>query len=342
MVLVGEAGIDLGCSVATIRRREFLSLLAGGTVAWPLAAWSQPATEPVIGFLNPASADEIDNEPVRSHLAAFRQGLQKHGYVEGQNVRVEYRWADNSHDRLRRQALELARPDIELIVATGGTVAAHAARSATQTKPIVFLIGGDPVGEGLVASINRPGGNATGVTLVSDEILAKRIELLREMTKADKMAMLIDRRTSTAQSEEKAANRLGIKSFYASTEQEIADAFASVREAEVGALIITPGAFYTSNAEQIVALARTHKVPTGYPWRIYPSLGGLMSYGAQLTDGYRQVGDLSGAILKGAQPQDLPVRMPATFELILNKITATALGIELPTTLLVAAEQVIE
>jgi putative tryptophan/tyrosine transport system substrate-binding protein len=342
-VLVGEAGIGVEWPLTMMtRRREFLYVLAGGTVVWPVAAWSQPANVSIIGFLNPASAEESENEPVRSHLVAFRQGLQRHGYVEGRNVRIEYRWADNDYDRLRRHALDLARSDVELIVATGGTVAAQAARGATQSKPIVFLIGGDPVGEGLVSSINRPGGNATGVTLVSDEILAKRIEFLRELTNSDKMAILIDRRTSTAQSEEKLANKLGIKLFYASTEDEIADAFASVRAAEVGGLIITPGVFYTSNAEQIVGLAERHKIPTGCPWRTYAVRGGLMSYGAQLSDGYRQVGDLAGGILKSAQPQDLPVRMPAKFELILNKKAATALGIELPTALLVAADEVIE
>lgn len=339
-----------------MRRRSFLRILVTGTIGWPLAAWPQSTDVPIVGFLNPAAVDEAEKEPVKSHLAAFRQGLAAHGYVEDKNVRVEYHWAgDVAH--LRQHAADLVRPEIALIVATGGTVAARAARSATQTKPIVFLIGGDPVGEGLVSSINRPGGNATGMTLVSDDILEKRIELLQELTRTSKIVVLVDPRTSTAQSEIERARSLESRPVLleggqhaplqvilleASTEKQIADAFASAREAKAGGLIVTPGAFYTTSARRIVSLAQTNKIPTGYPWRIYATLGGLMSYGAKLTDAYRLVGEYAGTILKGAKPQDLPVRTPVIFELVLNKITATALDLKLPESLLVAATDVIE
>jgi putative ABC transport system substrate-binding protein len=298
----------------------------------------------VIGFLNVASPG-----PFATFLAEFHKGLNARGYVEGKNVAVEYRWAEGDHDRLRQHAADLVRRGVAVIVATGGAVSAQAAKNITQTIPIVFIIGTDPVEERLVSSISRPGGNATGVSLVSAELMKKRVELLHELVpQARKIAILIDPQTSSAQSErldtEKVAEaaRLDIVMVEASDESELETAFASAVKAGAGAALITPGGFYTSRRTQIIKLAASYKLPTGYPWRQYPDDGGLMSYGPSVPDAYRQIGDYAGRILKGAKPKDLPVQLPTKFELVINLRTAKALGLTVPRIVYARADEVIE
>jgi putative ABC transport system substrate-binding protein len=313
-------------------------------LAWPLAARAQSPNLPVIGFLNIASPG-----PFATFLAAFHKGLNARGYVEGKNVAIEYRWAEGNHSRLKQDAADLVRRQASVIVATGGTVSANAARSATQTIPIVFVVGNDPVSEGLVSSVNRPDSNATGVTLISTELLKKRMELLRMlMPDARKVAVLIHPQTASAQLERVGAQRVAADArleliiLEASNESDLDKAFESAVKAGAEALLVSADGFYTSRRAQIVALAATHKLPTAYPWRLYSDAGGLMSYGPNIADAYRQAGDYVGRILDGAKPQDLPVQLPTTFDLVLNLRTAKALGMEVPSRLLSIATVVIE
>jgi putative ABC transport system substrate-binding protein len=326
-----------------MRRRGFISLL-GGAAAWPLATRAQQRPIPVIGFLNMGSPG-----PFTHLLAAFREGLNEAGYVEGQNVAVEYRWAEGGYDRLPELAADLVRHQVAVIVATGGEPAALAAKAATKTIPIVFVVGEDPVALGLVAGFNRPGGNATGLALLAYSATTKRWELLREMVPgAASIAVLAKTGGLSSQIELKqlqaAAGTLGqpINVLYASNEPEIDAAFDNLVAQRAGALFVATEAFFTNRRDQIIALAARHAIPTSYPFREFVAAGGLMSYGPSLTDIYRQVALYAGRVVKGATPADLPVQSPTKFEHVINLKTAKALGLTVPLTLQVAADEVIE
>jgi putative tryptophan/tyrosine transport system substrate-binding protein len=327
-----------------VRRREFITLL-GAAVAWPLAARAQQPTMPVIGFLNGQTAAGY------AHLVdAFRQGLAEYGYVEGQNLAIEFRWAEGQYDRLPALATELVRRQVAVIVAGGSPVAAVAAKAATSTIPIVFSIGGDPVQFGLVASLNRPGGNVTGVTNLNTETVAKRVEILREVVPTAAVIALLVNPTNLQQAEaetrdvQPAARSLAfqLQILKASTEREIDTAFVNLVQQRVGALLVSADAFMLNHRDQIVALAARHAVPAIHPYREYSASGGLMSYATSLPGMYRQVGIYTGRILKGARPTDLPVLQPTKFEFVINLKTAKALGLEVPAKLLALADEVIE
>ena len=318
-----------------MRRREFITLISGAT-AWPLVARAQQRTMPVIGFLSTRSS--IDT----SHLvASFRDGLAQNGFAEGQNVLIEYRWALGQYDRLGAMAMELARRPVAVLVAVGGEPAALAAKAATSTIPIVFSIGGDPVRLGLVTSYNRPGGNATGISFVLATLEAKRLGLLHEMLPhVIKVGVLLDPDFLLAEmqlrdlQEAASARRLEIQVLRASTDREIEVAFETIARQRVAAVAVASSPFFDTRRERLLALAATFAVPTMYQFREYPAAGGLMSYGPNIADGYRQLGGYVGRILKGAKPTDLPVVQPSKFEFVINLKTAKALGLEIPPTLL--------
>jgi len=328
-----------------LRRREFITLLGGSAVTWPLAARAQQPALPVIGFLNPTSPD-----PIADLLRAFRQGLKDTGYLEGENVAIEYRWAENQIDRLPALAAELVRRRVAVIATIGGPPAAFAAKAATTTIPIVFLVGEDPARLGLVASLARPGGNLTGVNFFNTELAAKRLELLRELVPTAKsVAVLVNPAEATntesvVRDAEGAVRAMGlqIQVLNASTSREIDAAFATVVRERPDALFVGPGPFFTGRRVQLALLAAIHRVPAIYPGRQYVEAGALMSYGASLADSCRQVGVYVGRILKGAKPADLPVLQSSKFELVINHQTARSLGLEVPTTLLASADEVIE
>jgi len=324
-----------------MRRRDLIILLAGAMGGWPSAVRAQQKAMPVIGFLGSTSPD-----PYAPFVAAFRQGLSEAGYVEGQNVVLEYRWAEARYDRLPALAADLVGRKVEVIAALGGTPSALAAKSATSTIPIVFSVG-DPVERGLVASLARPGGNLTGVS--SLDLTPKRLELLSELVpRANLIALLVNPSNATAkrvvQDAEEAARTKGVqlRILKASTESEINTAFATLVELHAGALILPSDPYLNSRREQVVALAARHAVPAIYDWREYPAAGGLISYGMSLPAAYRLVGVYAGKILKGAKPADLPVQQPTTFELVVNLNTARALGLTVPQLLLATADEVIE
>jgi putative ABC transport system substrate-binding protein len=326
-----------------MRRREFITLL-GGASAWPLMARAQQAAVPVIGFLNNASAWEY-----AAMSAAFRQGLSESGHVEGRNVIVDYRWAEGQYDRLPAMAADLVRRQVAVIVAGGG-LSALAAKAATTTIPIVFTIGGDPVQFELVASLNRPGGNMTGVSVLSSALVAKRLELLRELVPAaTRVAALVNPANSaiiesTLRDLEPAgrAMALQIQVVRASTSREIDAAFATFVRERPDALFVDGDPFFNARRVQVVHLATLHKLPASYQSREFPEFGGLMSYGSNLTDAYRQLGVYAGRILKGAKPAELPVVQASKFELVINAQTARMLGITVPPMLLARADEVIE
>ena len=326
-----------------MRRRKFVALL-GGVAAWPFAARAQQKAMPVIGVLSTGSPG------VSSELfMAFRQGLSEAGYVEGQNLAIEYRWAEGNYDRLPALAADLVGRKVDLIMASSPP-SALAAKSATSTIPIVFRGGGDPVGGGLVASLARPGGNLTGVSFVPNELTAKRLELLSELVPQAGVIALLVNPTSGANTErvirdvQEAARTKGLQLHVlkASSESEIDTAFASLVQLHAGALVVGADPFLSGRREQLVALASRHAVPAIYAWREFAASGGLISYGASLTAAYRLVGTYAGKVLKGAKPADLPVQQPTTFELVINRKAAKALGLEVPPALVARADEVIE
>jgi putative tryptophan/tyrosine transport system substrate-binding protein len=327
-----------------MRRREFLSVV-GGAAAWPLAASAQQAAMPLIGFLDPRSPDALTER-----LRGFRQGLKEVGYIEGENAAIVFQWAENQVDRLPALALELVRRPVAVIVASGGPGVALRAKATTTTIPILFLAAEDPVRLGLVAALARPGGNLTGVNFFSAELVAKRLELLRTLVPAaTRVAVLVNpinvaNTESTLRDVEPAARAMGqqIQVLNASTSREIDAAFATFARERPDALFVGGDAFLDSRRVQLVHLATYHRLPATYSGREYAEVGGLMSYGSDITDAYRQVGIYAGRILRGAKPGDLPVVQANKFELVINAQAARTLGLSVPLSLLAAADQVIE
>jgi putative tryptophan/tyrosine transport system substrate-binding protein len=326
-----------------MRRREFITIL-GSAAAWPLAARAQQPAMPVIGFLGaPTPA------PYARYVAAIHQGLKEAGYVEGQNVRFEYRWAEGHYDKLPALAAELVGQHVAVIVPIGGAPPTVAAKDATTTIPIVFNTGADPVKSGFVASLNRPGGNATGVAMLNAELQAKRFELLHELVpNAGLIAVLVNPTNPEAeiqvQDVQRAARTISqrVLILHASTERELSMAFATLVQEGADALLVSGDPFFTSQPILFVVLTARHAIPAIYPWRSHVDAGGLMSYGASLLDSYRQAGVYTGRILKGEKPADLPILQPTKLELIVNLKTAMALGINVPATVLARADEVIE
>ena len=326
-----------------MRRREFITLL-GGAAAWPLAAPAQQPTMPVIGFLDPRSPGTAEYL-----LRAFRQGLKDTGYVDGETVAIEYRFAEGQFDRLPELAAELVRRRVAVIPASG-IAAAFAAKAATTTIPVVFGVAEDPVGLGLVASLARPGGNLTGVNFLTGELVAKRLELLRELVPAvTRVAVIVNPANATStvttlRDLEPAARSMGlqIQVLNASTSQEINAAFATFVRERPDAVFVGIDPFLISRRVQLAQLVTLHKLPAAYALREFAEAGGLMSYGASLTDAFRQMGVYTGRILKGAKPADLPVVQASKFELVINAETARMLGLTVPPSLLSVADEVIE
>jgi len=327
-----------------VHRRAFLKTLAGGLFAAPLAADGQQRSLTVIGFLSSRSPGES-----ASVVAAFRQGLNEAGYVEGQNVVIEFRWAEGRYDRLSGMAADLVSRQVELIIAAGGDRPALAAKAVTSTIPIVFTGSDFPVKVGLVASLNRPGGNVTGASLFTSELEAKKLALLRELVpKAPLIAMLVNPTNPSAETDtadvQKAAGMIWqqVLLLRASSERDIRSAFGAIVQQRAAALLVAHDPYFLSRRDQFVALAARHAVPAIYEFREFVSAGGLMSYGSRIADNYRLAGSYAGRILKGAKPADLPVEQPTTFELVINLKTARALGLTIPQSLLQRADEVIQ
>jgi putative tryptophan/tyrosine transport system substrate-binding protein len=327
-----------------LRRREFITLL-GGAAAWPIAARAQQPAMPVIGLLDSRSPDAL-----MDRLRGFRQGLKDTGYVEGENVAIEYRWAENKFDRLPVLAADLVRRRVAVLATSGGIPVAFAAKAATTTIPIVFTVGEDPVRLGLVASLAQPGGNLTGINFLAGELATKRLELLRALVPgATRVAVLVNPAHATVtettlRDVEPAAHAMGLQMqvLNASTSREIDAAFTTIVRERPDALFVGNDAFFNARRVQLVLLAGRHGVPAIYSDREYAEAGGLMTYGSNIVDVYRQVGDYAGRILKGAKPTDLPVVQSSKFELVINHQTARMLGLALPPTLLATADEVIE
>ena len=327
-----------------MRRREFVTILGGAAVVWPLAASAQQTAMPVVGFVNSASAKNYT-----TLLAAFLKGLRETGYIDGQNVAIEYRWAEGRTDRLPAMVADLVHRRVAVIAATT-TPAALAAKAATTTIPIVFETGGDPVKLGLVASLNRPGGNVTGVTQTNVETVPKRLQFLHELLPTARIMALLVNPAEPALAEvytkevQAAARALGLELHVlnASTERDFDGVFAKLIQLRAGGLVIGPGAFFTSRSEHLGALTFRNAVPAIYHTREFAVAGGLLSYGAALADAYRLTGNYTGRVLKGEKPADLPVQQATKVELYINLKTAKALGVNVPNTLIGRADEVIE
>src|SRR5262245_18513697 len=327
------------------KRREFIRLLGGAAAAWPLAARAQQPAMPVVGFLGSTSP-----EAYLDRLRGFRQGLKESGFVEGENLTIVYRWAENDPDRLPELATELARRPVAVIAATGGTLAAAAAKAATATVPIVFALPQDPVKLRLVAGLSRPGGNLTGVNFLAAELTAKRMELLRQLVPtATRVAVLVNpanaATTETTLTDAQAAARglgLQITVLSARTSREIDAAFATLVRERLDALYLSGDTFFTSRRVHLANMTVRHAIPSAFPLRDFAEAGALMSYGASLSDAYRQLGIYAGRIIKGAKPADLPVVQSGKFELVINHQTARMLGLSVPASLLAIADEVIE
>jgi putative ABC transport system substrate-binding protein len=329
-----------------IRRRDFITLLGGGAAGWPLAARAQQAAVPAVGFLNWGSS--ASNKRL---VAAFRQGLAEVGYIDGQNVTIEFRWADGDYGRLSAMATDLVQRQVAVIVATGTSGTALAVKAVTSTIPIVVMAGGDRVKYGLAASLNRPGGNVTGVTAIATDLAGKRLDLLRELVPQAKTVAYLSGGPSTLKFEDEASNVVEVASALgwevvvveARSDRDFEQAFATIVQRKAGALMVGVVPHFMYNGNRIVGLAERYKIPTIYPFRIYVVRGGLMSYDANQLDLIRQVGvDYVGRILKGAKPGDFPIRQPTKFELVINLKTAKSLGLEFPPIMLARADEVIE
>jgi putative ABC transport system substrate-binding protein len=328
-----------------VKRREFITVLSGAAVLSPLAARAQQPAMPVIGLLDPRSPDGFADR-----LRGFRQGLKETGYVEGENVAIEYRWAENRPERLPELAADLVRRRVAVIAATGGFVVASTAKSATSTIPVIFIVAEDPVRLGLVASLARPGGNLTGVNFLATELAAKRLDLLRELVPgAARIAVLVNPADAantepTLRDVDAAARTVGlqIQVVRASSSREIEAAFAAIAREKSDALFVGNAPFLNVRRVQLVQLAARHTIPATYPGREYAEVGGLMSYGSNISDAFRQAGVYAGLILKGGKPTDLPVVQSTKFELVINHPTARMLGLTVPATLLATADEVIE
>jgi len=326
-----------------IRRREFITLLGGAAAAWPIATRAQQATMPVVGFMTGGSPG-----PLRRQIAAVHEGLKEAGYVDGQNVMLEWRFAEGQLDRFPAFAAELVRRQVAVLIATS-PAGALAAKQATTTIPIVFSVGDDPIKSGIVDSLHRPGGNLTGVYQFASGLEAKRLNLLHDLVpQVTTIAAMVHPSSPGAETQardmEEAASRLGVQLVIltANTESEFATAFATLVQRQAGALVVCASPFFNSRRQQLVLMATSHKVPAIYEWRDFAEAGGLMSYGTSLSDAYRQAAVYAGRILKGTKPGDLPVVQSTKFEFVINLNAAKALGLEVPPTLLARADEVIE
>jgi ABC-type uncharacterized transport system substrate-binding protein len=327
-----------------MRRREFITLLSGATV-WSFAARAQQSAFPMVGFLDPRSLEGVANR-----LRGLRQGLKETGFIEGENVTIEYRWAENQIDRLPELAADLVRRQPAVIIASGGHDPALAAKAATTTIPILFLVAEDPVALGLVTSLARPGGHLTGINILTAELTTKRLELLHELVPtAARIAVLINpvdatNADATVRAIEPAARAIGlqVRTLTASTSREIDAAFATIERDRPDAIFIGQTPFLAARRVQLAHLATRYMIPAAYAGREFPEVGGLMSYGPDIADAYRQVGIYTGRLLKGARPADLPVVQASKFELVINHQTARMLGLTVPTSLLTTADEVIE
>jgi putative tryptophan/tyrosine transport system substrate-binding protein len=326
-----------------VKRRDFIALIGGAAAAWPLAARAQQTSMPVIGVLSGRSLDDS-----KEFVDAFGKGLNETGFFEHRNVAIEYRWAENHVDRLPTLAAELVHRQVAVILAVGGVPPTQAAKAGTSTIPIVFIIGGDPVKLGLVATLNQPGGNVTGVTILSGALTAKRLELLRELRPQASVACLVNPSSPEAETQltdiREAARTTGkdLRLLNVRNDQELDAAFATLVREQIGGLLVANDAFFVGRREQIVALAARNAIPAMYFLREFAAVGGLMSYGNSLADAYHRVGISTGKILRGVKPADLPVEQAVKIELVLNLKTAKALGITFPITLLGRADEVIE
>lgn len=327
-----------------MRRREFIALLGGAATAWPVTGHAQRPVVPVIGFLNPVSPNGFEDR-----LRGFRQGLKETGYIEGENVVIDYRWAEGQLERLPELAADLVRRHVNVIAAFGGDTPALAAKTATATIPIVFLNGSDPIKAGLVTSLNRPGGNVSGISLLAGAVNAKRLELIHELVpQVALMAVITNPLVSEVETRssdlQEAARTLGLQLLIQSvrSQRDLEMAFSTISDRSVGALFVDGNPFFVSRRDQLIRLAAHHRLPTMYFEQEFPLVGGLMSYGPSFTEAYRQAGVYVGSILKGTKTADLPVLQPTKFDFVINLKTAKALGLEFPPKLLALANEVIE